>query len=84
MTLAGFLAIDAMNLKSSLTIGFVRRTGRIASVPVGEALLTDRVVEAILDRGLIPLMSSKYGNEIRVPRFQSVADPPVPLEFPGE
>jgi type VI secretion system protein ImpC len=61
-----------------------REGGEARFQPVGEALLTDRVVEAILDRGLIPLMSSKYGNEIRVPRFQSVADPPVPLEFPGE
>jgi type VI secretion system protein ImpC len=61
-----------------------REGGEARFQPVGEALLTDRAVEAILDRGLIPLMSSKYGNEVRVPRFQSVADPPVPLEFPAE
>ncbi len=48
----------------------------------GEVLLTDRAAEAVLERGLIPLMSSKHGNEIRAPRFQSIADPPLELEFP--
>ncbi len=52
--------------------------------PSGETLITDRAAEAILERGLIPIMSSKYGNEVRVPRFQSVADPPAALEFPAE
>jgi type VI secretion system protein ImpC len=61
-----------------------REGGEARFQPAGEALLTDRAVEAILDRGLIPLMCSKYGNEVRVPRFQSVADPAVPLEFPAD
>jgi type VI secretion system protein ImpC len=61
-----------------------REGGVVRFQPAGETLLTDRAVEAILDRGLIPLMSSKYGNEVRIPRFQSLADPPVPLEFPAE
>ena len=51
--------------------------------PAGEVLLTDRAVEAMLDRGLIPFMSSKHGSEVRVPRFQSLADPPLPLKFPA-
>jgi predicted component of type VI protein secretion system len=61
-----------------------REGGEARFQPVGEALLTDRAVEVILDRGLIPLMSSKYGSEIRIPRFQSAADPTLPLEFPAE
>ena len=61
-----------------------RESGVPRFQPVGETLLTDRAVEAILEHGLIPLMSSKYGTEIRIPRFQSVADPPLPLEFPTE
>jgi type VI secretion system protein ImpC len=61
-----------------------REDGESRFQPAGEALLTDRAAEAILDRGLIPLLSSKYGSEIRIPRFQSLADPPVTLEFPGE
>jgi type VI secretion system protein ImpC len=61
-----------------------REDGESRFQPAGEALLTDRAAEAILDRGLIPLLSSKYGSEIRIPRFQSLADPPVALEFPGE
>jgi type VI secretion system protein ImpC len=59
-----------------------REGGEARFQPAGEALVTDRAAEAILDRGLIPLMSSKHGSEVRVPRFQSVADPPVALEFP--
>ena len=61
-----------------------REGGESRFQPAGEALLSDRAAEAILDRGLIPLLSSKYGGEIRIPRFQSLADPPVTLEFPGE
>jgi type VI secretion system protein ImpC len=61
-----------------------REDGESRFQPAGEALLTDRAAEAILERGLIPLLSSKYGSEIRIPRFQSLADPPVALEFPGE
>src|SRR5208282_3545969 len=47
-----------------------REDGESRFQPAGEALLTDRAAEAILDRGLIPLLSSKYGSEIRIPRFQ--------------
>ena len=60
-----------------------RDGGEARFQPAAEAPLTDRAVEAILERGLIPLMSSKHGSEVRVPRFQSLADPPLPLEFPG-
>jgi len=60
-----------------------REGGEARFQPAGEAPLTDRAVERILERGLIPLMSSKHGSEVRVPRFQSLADPPLPLEFPG-
>ena len=60
-----------------------REGGEARFQSAGEAPLTDRAVEAILERGLIPLMSSKHGSEVRLPRFQSLADPPLPLEFPG-
>ena len=60
-----------------------REDGMPQFQPAGEVALTDRVVEAMLDRGLIPFMSSKHGGEIRVPRFQSLADPPQALEFPA-
>ncbi len=59
-----------------------RSDGELRFQPPGEVLLTDRAAEAVLERGLIPLMSSKHGNEIRAPRFQSIADPPLELEFP--
>jgi type VI secretion system protein ImpC len=43
------------------------------------ALLTEDAAEAILDRGLMPLMSIKAADTIRMPRFQSIAMPFAPL-----
>lgn len=60
-----------------------REGGEARFQPAGEVALTDRAVEAILERGLIPVMTSKHGGEVRIPRFQSLAYPPLPLEFPG-
>ena len=49
------------------------------SKPCAEALLTEEAVERILDQGLIPLISYKGRDSVRVGRFQSVADPQRPL-----
>ena len=47
--------------------------------PCGEVLLTEEAVERILDRGLIPLVSYKGRDSVRVGRFQSIAEPHRPL-----
>ena len=47
--------------------------------PCAEELLTETVAEAILGNGLMPLLSFKNRDTIRLVRFQSVADPPTPL-----
>ena len=41
--------------------------------PCGEALLGEQAVEAILDRGLMPFVSMKGSDAIRLVRFQSLA-----------
>ena len=47
-----------------------------------ETLLSERAGQALLDRGLIPLLSYKNRNAIRVMRLQSIAEPPQPLKGP--
>lgn len=47
--------------------------------PCAEVLLTDEAVERILDHGLIPLVSYKGRDSVRVGRFQSIAEPNRPL-----
>jgi type VI secretion system protein ImpC len=47
--------------------------------PCAEVLLTDEAVERILDLGLIPLISFKGRDSVRVGRFQSLADGRRPL-----
>jgi len=56
-----------------------RVDGDSQSKPCAEVLLTEEAVERILDRGLIPLVSYKGRDSVRVARFQSVADPQQPL-----
>jgi predicted component of type VI protein secretion system len=45
----------------------------------GEALLTQRAAERMLEKGLIPVVSFKGQDRIRVAGFQSVARPHRPL-----
>jgi type VI secretion system ImpB/VipA family protein len=47
--------------------------------PCAEALLSQRAVTHMLDRGLTPLATERDGDAIRLPRVQSVAMPPRPL-----
>lgn len=47
--------------------------------PCAEVLMTERAAGAILDRGLMPLLSFKGRDTIRLARFQSLADPPARL-----
>jgi predicted component of type VI protein secretion system len=50
--------------------------------PCAEVLLSERAGEAILSRGLMPLLSYKNRNAVRLMRFQSIADPSRPLSGP--
>ena len=52
------------------------RAGESVSTPCSEALLTEDAVEGILDAGLMPLVSFKDQDRVRLGRFQSIADPP--------
>ena len=56
-----------------------RADGDLQSKPCAEVLLTAEAVERILGRGLIPLVSYKGRDSVRVGRFQSIAEPPQPI-----
>jgi type VI secretion system protein ImpC len=47
--------------------------------PCAEALLGQRAGEAIMARGLMPLLSIRDRDAVRLARFQSLASPPAPL-----
>jgi type VI secretion system protein ImpC len=55
------------------------RASESESKPPSEVLLTEDAVERILDEGLMPLISFKDRDRIRLVRFQSIADPPQGL-----
>jgi type VI secretion system protein ImpC len=50
--------------------------------PCAETILTERAMEVLIGRGLMPVLSIKGRDSVRVPRFQSIADPPAPLAGP--
>ena len=47
--------------------------------PCAETLLTERAAIRIMERGIMPLLSFKNTDTIRLARFQSLADPPTAL-----
>jgi type VI secretion system protein ImpC len=51
-------------------------------MPCAETLLSERTGEAILGRGLMPLLSHKNRNAVLVLRFQSIASPATALAGP--
>lgn len=55
------------------------KSGVSESKPCAEVLLTEGAVESILEAGLIPLVSYKNRDSIRIARFQSLAKPERPL-----
>jgi type VI secretion system protein ImpC len=57
-----------------------REDGESRMKPCAEALLTEKAATLILDMGIMPLLSLKDRDALRLLRFQSLADPPTPLE----
>ena len=48
-----------------------------------EVYLSDRAAMAILARGVMPLLSQRNRNAVRLARWQSLAEPPTRLAIPG-
>jgi len=68
-----------INEISGLPAHVYRADGESYLKPCAEALLGPDAAEAILDRGLMPLISMKGSDAVRLVRFQSIALPAAPL-----
>jgi len=62
-----------------LPVHIHREGGEPRMKPCAEVVLAERAVEEILGKGLMPLLSFKNQDRIRIARFQSFADPPTGL-----
>ena len=56
-----------------------REDGAAVAKPCAEVLLTERAALRIMDKGIMPLLSIKNQDGVRLGRFQSLADPPTRL-----
>lgn len=62
-----------------LPLHIFREQGESRAKPCAETLLTYDAVDTILEWGLMPIVSFKDRDDIRLARFQSIADPPCAL-----
>jgi type VI secretion system protein ImpC len=58
-----------------LPIYVFREDGESAAMPCAEIQLSEDAAEALLDNGIMPVVSVRGTDEVRILRFQSVADP---------
>lgn len=60
---------------SGLPLHLYREDGEAVAKPCAEILLTESAAEEILESGVMPLVSIKGRDVVRLLRFQSIADP---------
>ena len=68
--------VDATGLPAHV----YREDGEARQQPCAEVLLSESMGEAILMRGIMPLLSYRNRDAARLLRWQSVADPASPLQ----
>ena len=64
---------------SGLPFALVEGDGEKHAVPCAEALLTVRAAEAVAAKGLMPVVTLKGTDTVRLAIFQSIAEPHAPL-----
>jgi type VI secretion system protein ImpC len=62
-----------------LPIYVYQEEGESAALPCAEIELTEDTAEALLDNGMMPFVAVRASDEVRLMRFQSVANPPEAL-----
>jgi type VI secretion system protein ImpC len=65
---------------TSLPLHSWKEYGNVESKPCAEVLLTLRAAETMIALGLMPMLSMKGSDAVRVGMFQSIAKPNAPLE----
>jgi type VI secretion system protein ImpC len=64
---------------AGLPLHVYRSEGETRIKACAEVLLTERAAAAMLESGLMPLLSFRDQDVVRLARFQSIADPPAAL-----
>ncbi len=62
---------------SGLPFALVEEDGEKRAVPCAEALFTVRAMQAVAEKGLMPLLTMKGTDTVRLAIFQSIAEPPA-------
>jgi type VI secretion system protein ImpC len=62
-----------------LPLHIYKEQGESRVKPCAEVALTERAVESIIEKGIMPLLSFKNQHKVRLARFQSFANPPTNL-----
>ncbi len=60
----------------NLPFHLYRENGESKTKPCAEIILTENFADQLLQQGLMPLLSYRNSDRVRLPRFQSVALPP--------
>lgn len=63
----------------NLPLHLYKESGEPRTKPCAEVVFTEEAAELILEKGVMPLLSFKNQDRIRLARFQSLADPPAHL-----
>jgi type VI secretion system protein ImpC len=63
----------------NLPLHLYKEAGESRTKPCAEVVFTEEAAEIILEKGIMPLLSYKNQDRIRLPRFQSMADPTANL-----
>ena len=64
---------------SGLPFALVEEGGEKHAVPCAETLFTVRAMQAVTAKGLMPLLTMKGTDTVRLATFQSIAEPHAPL-----
>jgi len=64
----------------SLPVHNWKEYGNVEIKPCAEVLLTLKAAETMIALGLMPMLSMKGSDQVRIGAFQSIAKPPSPLE----
>ena len=70
------------NVVDGLPLHLYRRGGEVISVPCAETLLTEDAADEMLELGIMPVVSPAGLDEVRLIRFQSLAEPLSALAGP--
>jgi type VI secretion system protein ImpC len=76
--LTGGLGCDLLGLP----LHIYESDGQKHVTPCAETILIERAYTSLIDKGLMPVVSVKGRDAVRLPRFQSIASPLAPLSGP--